>query len=149
MALIRRGDLNRPLTTEELDGNFDYLEELSSGGSSVMSVTGSSVDNTDPLNPVILDSRGYKVYTALVSQDSTNNPTLDYVQENTFPDGTILSLTRFATGDYNCSINVGAVNSNRVNIIIGESLNIVFGGKNFITSTSVSPSVITFKIRTI
>jgi hypothetical protein len=31
MALIRRGDVNRPLTIEEVDGNFDYLESLSSG----------------------------------------------------------------------------------------------------------------------
>lgn len=31
MALVRRGDLNRPLTIDEMDGNFDYLEGLSGG----------------------------------------------------------------------------------------------------------------------
>jgi hypothetical protein len=33
MALIRRGDVNRPLTIEEVDGNFDYLEGLALSGS--------------------------------------------------------------------------------------------------------------------
>lgn len=40
MALIRRGDVNRPLTIEEVDGNFDYLESLSSGGSGATGPTG-------------------------------------------------------------------------------------------------------------
>jgi hypothetical protein len=81
MALIRRGDLNRPLTIEELDSNFDYLEELSS--LSVQSVTGIPVDRTDPLNPVILDSRGYKSYTAILNIVDGGNTITPTVLENT------------------------------------------------------------------
>ena len=33
MPLILRTDLNRKLTTSEMDGNFTYLESISGGGS--------------------------------------------------------------------------------------------------------------------
>lgn len=126
MALTRRGDLNRPLTIEELDGNFDYLEGLSSEST---------------------DSRGYRVYTALVSQEATSNPTLVYVQENTFI-GATLSMTRLDIGEYNCVFNIGTINSNKVNIKIGQSINIYFGGDNFINGVNINTNQITFKIRT-
>jgi hypothetical protein len=61
---------------------FDFLNNLKSilkdlmnsgGGGGIESLSGDFVDNTDPLNPVL--DRGYKVYTALLSQSGTDAPT--------------------------------------------------------------------------
>jgi len=56
----------------------EWTEVVSGGG--IEALTGDFVDNTDPLNPVL--DRGYKVYSALVSQVGTAAPTA-IVLENT------------------------------------------------------------------
>ncbi len=43
MAIIRRGDLNRPLTIDEMDGNFTYLEELAGTGGGT-AIGGTAID---------------------------------------------------------------------------------------------------------
>ena len=65
--------------------------------SSVASVSGDSVDNTDPQNPIINDSRPYKVYTALLNQTATGAPSAT-VLENTF--GENLFWVYVSTGRY-------------------------------------------------
>jgi len=72
---------------------------IDSNQGGVQSITGNLVDNTDPLNPIINtgSSRPYKVYTALLTQIGTNNPTID-ILENTLT--TPLTLTRLSVGSY-------------------------------------------------
>ncbi len=51
MAIIRRGDLNRPLTIDEMDGNFTYLEELAgTGGGTAIGGTATLQSITDSGN---------------------------------------------------------------------------------------------------
>lgn len=77
MALITRSGKGSPLTIEELDGNFTYLEGLS----------GASSSNTST----------YKVYSAIVDQSGTSAPTA-IILENTF--GITPSFTYEGVGQY-------------------------------------------------
>lgn len=70
---------------------LELLGQISSVGG-LQSISGDFVDNTDPENPVL--NRGYKVYTALLSQAGTSDPTVT-VLENTL--GTV-NISRYTTG---------------------------------------------------
>lgn len=74
MALTKRGDVNRPLTINEMDDNLDYLEGLSSGS-----------------------GRIYDVYSAKLTQTGTSAPTA-VVFENTL--GLSVVWTRTGVGRY-------------------------------------------------
>jgi len=93
------GDINGDTATN-LIGAYNLLDSLIKGifvvaeVGGVQSVSGDLVDNTDPLNPII--NKGYKVYTALLTQSGTNAPVAT-VLENTL--GNIV-WSRVATGTY-------------------------------------------------
>lgn len=72
----------------------EWVEQTA--GSGIESITGDFVDNSDPLNPIIEDPRTYKVYTAIISQSGTSNPTAS-ILENTI--GSVVP-TRNAIGEY-------------------------------------------------
>jgi len=73
MTLITRQEKGSKLTIQEMDGNLEYLQSL---------------------------ARPYKVYTALLSQSDTNNPTAD-VLENTL--GFNLNWLRNGNGLYSAN----------------------------------------------
>lgn len=77
-----------------------YTLTTGGGGGGVESVTGSGVDNTDTANPVV-NARPYQVYTALLSQSGTDDPTV-IVLENTT--GETFSWTRLEAGRYVATI---------------------------------------------
>ena len=77
-----------------------YTLTTGGGGGGVESVTGSGVDNTDPVNPVV-NARPYKVYTALLSQIDTYDPTV-IVLENTT--GETFTWARLEAGRYVATI---------------------------------------------
>ena len=83
-------------------------------GSGIESITGDFVDNSDPLNPIIEDPRPYKVYSALLTQTGTSNPTAT-VLENT--------LGQTITWSYN---GVGAYNSSDITTATQNNLYIQF-----------------------
>ena len=74
------------ITDKNLRSILEYiLKKLKSfsenvGGSGIESISGDFVDNTDTLNPIL--DRGYKVYTALLTQTGTDAPVAT-VLENT------------------------------------------------------------------
>lgn len=74
-----------------LSGRVETLENAPSGG--IESLSGDFVDNTDPTNPTL--DRGYKVYTALLTQSGTDAPTA-IVLENTL--GGVPVWSRYTTG---------------------------------------------------
>lgn len=69
------------------------------GGGGVASVTGPGVDNTDVANPVV-NARPYKVYTALLDQAGTSDPTVELMENTT---GASMSWTRVDAGEYVCT----------------------------------------------
>ena len=89
---------------------YNKLKNLPSGGGGVQTISGDYVDNTDPLNPILNDSRPYKVYTALLTQTGKNAPVVT-VLENTLgydivwsrldAGGYIATATEFAIEDVN------------------------------------------------
>ena len=89
---------------------YNKLKNLPSGGGGVQTISGDSVDNTDPLNPILNDPRPYKVYTALLSQSGTDAPVAT-VLENTLgydivwsrlnAGGYTATATEFAIEDFN------------------------------------------------
>jgi hypothetical protein len=93
MALVRRSDLNRPLTHAEVDGNFTHLEGL----------TG-------------VDSRPYKVYTATLTQSGTADP-IPNILENGL--GGDITWTRLGVGSYLGTLT-GAFITNKTFLFAGS-----------------------------
>jgi hypothetical protein len=95
MGLTLRKNLNRKLTIQEMDSNFEYLEELAENSSTQTS---------------------YKVYTALLTQEGENDPVAT-ILENTL-DFTI-TWTYNGIGNYD-GISSEAFDKNKTFIIIGK-----------------------------
>ncbi len=98
MAIVTRSGKGSPLTTTEMDGNFTYLEELSSGGGS----------------PSI--ARPYKVYSAILSQGLTASP-IATVLENSL--GNIV-WTRYNVGEYVGTL-AGAFLDSKTHLVISTN----------------------------
>ena len=81
---------------------YNKLKNLPSGGGGVQTISGDFVDNTDPLNPIIGDSRPYKVYTALLTQSGTNAPVATVLENNT---GLDITYQYLLVGKYAIKLN--------------------------------------------
>ena len=93
------------------------FSKLPTGGG-VQSISGDFVDNTDPLNPILNDTRPYKVYTALLKQTGTNAPVAT-VLENTL--GTI-NYNRTNTGRYTVLSPDNLFTVGKTTIIMGNMM---------------------------
>ena len=95
MPLVKRTDKGSPLSIEEMDGNLDYLATNLSG--STVTISGSvNLSGSLSVNGTQVGS-SYKVYTALLTQTSTNAPTAE-VLENTL--GADIVWSRSQAGYY-------------------------------------------------
>lgn len=114
-SIIRNTD---DAETQVYNAATDTWEALSTpgmgGGSGVVSVTGSGVDNTDVHNPVV-NARPYKVYTALLTQSGTSAPVAT-VLENTL--GGTVTWNYEDVGDYSATLT-GAFTTGKTWIIVG------------------------------
>jgi hypothetical protein len=90
MALVRRSDLNRPLTHGEVDDNFTYLEGLSGGSTTPTQVTITEV-NTLILTSTLIPGTLYEI--------SGVHPTL-------YDDGTTSGTTIFLTALTNNKLTI-------------------------------------------
>jgi hypothetical protein len=107
------------ITDKNLKKILEYiLKQLKSlgGSSSIQTISGDLVDNTDSLNPTI--NRGYKVYTALLTQTGTNVPAITVLQ-NTL--GTV-SLSYVSPGRYNI-LSSALFTNNKTTVMFGNELN--------------------------
>ena len=104
----------------KLKAVFAKLQEIIDGlgSNGVQSILGDSVDNTDPLNPIINDSRPYKVYTALLTQTGTNAPAAT-VLENTL--GFTISYQWMGTGTFRGVRTLGNFDPSVTTIILSNS----------------------------
>lgn len=96
--LINKIEINRffdlpRMVKEAFSRLSEKVDDISS--SSIESITGDFVDNTDPSNPVL--DRGYKVYTATISQTGLADPVITTLFENTIGD---IVWQRIAQGQY-------------------------------------------------
>ena len=78
-----------------LSGRVETLENTPAPSGGIETLSGDFVDNTDPINPTL--DRGYKVYTALLTQSGTAAPVAT-VLENTL--GGAVVWSRINTGAY-------------------------------------------------
>ena len=112
MALIKRGDVNRPLTINEMDDNLDYLEQLSSGS-----------------------GRLYSVYSANITQSGVSAPNAN-VFENTLGGSVIWS--RVGEGRYMATCS-GKFTLGRTQFFFSYSgdTNVAHGRKFFFTANGI------------
>ena len=78
-----------------LSGRVETLENAPAPSGGIATLSGDFVDNTDPTNPTL--DRGYKVYTALLTQLGTDAPVAT-VLENTLGDN--ITFSYLSTGSF-------------------------------------------------
>lgn len=100
------------------------------GGSGVVSLSGTGVDNSDPHNPVV-NARPYLVYTALLTQTGTSAPVAT-VLENTL--GGTPAWQYEDVGEFTATL-AGAFTVGKTWVLIGTSESGTYGSYNVISNT--------------
>jgi len=111
----------------------------SGGGGGVQTVTGFGVDNTDPLNPIIVAP--YNYYLASVSQSSTIAPTVNS-STKTFP--ATITLARAAGGFYTITASAATFTANKTLVTITGTGSGGYADVKFFTPQVSSTTVINF-----
>ncbi len=104
------GDQLKPILLGLASGSGGGIESIVAG-------TNVSVDDTDPLNPVVSSSLPYKSYTALLTQNGSNDPGESYVYNNDLSGS--ISWSRSQAGLYIGTLAGAFPDASKCAIILG------------------------------